>query len=119
MLAVIRMPHTKIKLEVDGEQELVEVIKKHWKIIGIDRQENDSIPIEESFVYKERSSNRVGGRIKAMRRRAKVTQKELAAKTGIRQSHISEIERGKRQIKTVKIAKKIAKAFDVDYRLLI
>jgi len=46
------------------------------------------------------------------------TQKELSGLTGIRQSHISEMENGKRQIGK-KRAKILAKALNVRYEVFL
>ncbi|OGQ06775.1 MAG: hypothetical protein A3G32_05775 [Deltaproteobacteria bacterium RIFCSPLOWO2_12_FULL_40_28] len=59
-----------------------------------------------------------GGTIQAYRYREEMTQKDLAKKTGIRQSHISEMERNKRTI-GLQVAKKLAKALNCNYRRLV
>ena len=47
-----------------------------------------------------------------------MTQAELAEKTGIPQSHISEMENGKRPI-TVKTAKILARALNTGYKVFL
>jgi len=59
-----------------------------------------------------------GGAIKAYRAREELTQKQLAKKCGLRQSHLSEMERNKRPI-GLKVAKKLAKVLKIDYRKLV
>ena len=119
MLAVTKTPHTEIKFELEGpEEKLLELIKSHYRVINI-RNHDDSIPYQESFVYRETSTNRIGGRIKALRRREGLTQEQLAKKSGIRQAHISEIETGKRQIKNVVTAKKFADALGTSYKIFL
>jgi DNA-binding XRE family transcriptional regulator len=56
--------------------------------------------------------------IKAFRERENLTQKELAMKAGIRQQHLSEIERGLRPI-GVAMAKKLSKALRCHYKSLL
>jgi DNA-binding XRE family transcriptional regulator len=56
--------------------------------------------------------------IKAYRDRENLTQKELAMKAGIRQQHLSEIERGLRPI-GVAMAKKLSKALRCHYKSLL
>lgn len=60
----------------------------------------------------------VADSVKAFRERESITQKELALKSGIKQQHISEIERGLRSI-GVATAKKLASALNCDYRSLL
>lgn len=60
----------------------------------------------------------LGGTLKGYRAREELTQQMLAKKAGIKQSHLSEIERNKRPI-GVKVAKKLAKALNCDYRRLL
>jgi DNA-binding XRE family transcriptional regulator len=57
-------------------------------------------------------------KIKAYRDRENLTQKELAMKAGIRQQHLSEIERGLRPI-GVAMAKKLSKALRCHYKSLL
>ena len=56
--------------------------------------------------------------LRGLRTRDDLTQSELAKKTGMLQSHISEMENGSRSIgKTV--AKKFAQVFNTDYKLFL
>jgi ribosome-binding protein aMBF1 (putative translation factor) len=54
----------------------------------------------------------VGDRIRQARRKAGLTQKELAERSGLRQSHISRLERGRHSPSFVTV-EKIAKALDI------
>lgn len=56
--------------------------------------------------------------LRGLRNREGLTQEELAKAIGTEQSNISKMERGVRQI-GVKIAKRIQKLFDIDYRLFL
>jgi DNA-binding XRE family transcriptional regulator len=55
-----------------------------------------------------------GGTIKAYRFREGLTQQDLAQKSGIKQSHISEMEKNKRPV-GLKVAKKLADALNCHY----
>lgn len=56
--------------------------------------------------------------LRGLRTRDGLTQSELAKKTGMLQSHISEMEKGTRPIgKTV--AKKFAQVFNTDYKVFL
>lgn len=56
--------------------------------------------------------------LRGTRYRAELTQKQLAEKLGIRQHHLSEMENGKRPIGK-EMAKKLAKALNADWRVLM
>lgn len=55
--------------------------------------------------------------LRELRRKAKMTQAELAEKSGVSQGHIAHIESGRRVL-TVKEAKKIAEVLGIDWVLL-
>lgn len=59
-----------------------------------------------------------GGILRAYRSREELTQQDLAKKCSMKQSHISEIEKNKRDI-GVKVAKKLAHVLQCDYRRLL
>jgi len=56
-----------------------------------------------------------GGMIKGYRARESLTQQQLAKKAGLKQGHLSAMERNKRPV-GVKVAKRLAKALRCDYR---
>ncbi|MEW6379903.1 MAG: helix-turn-helix transcriptional regulator [bacterium] len=56
--------------------------------------------------------------LQGARHRESLTQKELARLIGISQTHISEMEHGKRPIGK-EMAKRLAKALHVDYRVFL
>jgi DNA-binding XRE family transcriptional regulator len=56
--------------------------------------------------------------LRGLRNREGLTQAELGKTIGVEQSNISKMECGKRQI-GIKIAKKLEKVFDIDYRLFL
>lgn len=55
----------------------------------------------------------VGERVADFRKRAELTQKELAQKAGVSQGMIGQIERGTKTV-SVQLAKVFAKIFEVD-----
>jgi DNA-binding XRE family transcriptional regulator len=59
-----------------------------------------------------------GDMIKGLRGREGITQKEMAYKLGIRQHHISEMEKGARPI-TLEMAKRIGKTFNISHRVFL
>ena len=83
------------------------------------RDENDeTISAEEVFKNLDKKYGKVGLTVCGLRVRDGLTQKELAQKLKIHQTHISQIENGKRVVGK-KLAQKLAKIFDTDYRLFL
>ena len=76
-------------------------------------EEPKSIPWEE--VYPD-FNGRVA--LRGARKREALTQKELARLVGVSQTHISEMEHGKRPIGK-DMARRLAKALKVNYRVLL
>jgi len=56
--------------------------------------------------------------LRAARKREGLTQKELSLAIGVKQSHISEMEKGKRPIGK-ELAKRLSKALNIDYRVFL
>ena len=59
-----------------------------------------------------------GSRLNGLRLKEGLTQTQMAESLGIRQNHLSEMERGQRTI-TVDMAKRIAKQYDTEYRIFL
>lgn len=59
-----------------------------------------------------------GNRLLGLRTREGITQKELAARLGIRQHHVSEMEKGTRAI-SVDMAKRIGEAYSISYKVFL
>lgn len=76
------------------------------------------IPWREVFKDEIEKYSEAGLVLKGCRSRDGMTQKDLAKELGIRQSHISEMENGKRPIGKV-MAKRLAKVFKTDYRVFL
>jgi len=59
-----------------------------------------------------------GNRLRGLRTREGITQKELAKTLGIRQHHVSEMEKGLRSI-SKDMAKRIGEAYDISYKVFL
>lgn len=100
-VAKLRRIAQSLKVEVVAEVRLVE---------------KELYDLEE--VSPELAWNSGGVSIRGGRGKEGLTQKQLAALTGIAQHHISEMENGKRVIGK-ETAKKLAKALNLDYRVFL
>lgn len=110
----------KIQKELDNKTDL-KLIKKVITLYEKLKNEDDElIEFDEAMAHLDASLGEVttADTIKAFRDREELTQKELALKSGIKQQHISEIERGKRSV-GVATAKKLADALSCNYRSLL
>ena len=59
-----------------------------------------------------------GNRLRGLRTREGVTQKEFAARLGIRQHHVSEMEKGIRPI-SKEMAKRIGETYNISYKVFL
>jgi len=59
-----------------------------------------------------------GSRLRGLRTREGITQKQMAEQLGLRQHHISEMEKGTRPI-SLDMAKRISKTFDISYKVFL
>jgi DNA-binding XRE family transcriptional regulator len=59
-----------------------------------------------------------GNRLRGLRTREGITQKELAGALGIRQHHVSEMEKGLRSI-SVDMAKRIGETYNISYKVFL
>ena len=73
---------------------------------------------EKEFRKLVPDSGQPSAALRAYRKRAELTQRELAKKSGVPQPHIAAMESGQRTIGLM-AAKKLALALSVDYRKLI
>ena len=80
---------------------------------GAMASEPESVPWEE--VYPDFNGSVA---LRGARKREGLTQKELAALLGVSQTHISEMEHGKRPIGK-EMAKRLAKVLKADYRVFL
>lgn len=87
---------------------------------ALDRyQENDRVPasvIHDAVREQNNESYRTPGYfLRLYRLRAELTQAQLASRIGVRQHHLSEMERNKRAI-SKPMAQRLAAVLDCDYR---
>ncbi len=95
-----------------------EAIEKILNLAGIpveDTEEDDGrlYSIEQVF-----PDFHVGHALRGLRSREELTQKQLAEMIGVKPSHISEMENGKRPIGKA-MAKRLAKALRTDYKVFL
>lgn len=82
--------------------------------------DTDDEPVAWEVLAKDRIEKykKAGLVLRGMRYREVMSQKELAKRSGVSQNEISKIENGKRTVGE-KVAKRLAEALNIDYRLLI
>jgi DNA-binding XRE family transcriptional regulator len=83
------------------------------KVRRLNDEGDELFPAGEVF-----SSAHPGSRLHGLRVREGLTQKDLAYKLGIRQHHVSEMEKGKRAI-GLEMAKRISSMFDVSFKAFL
>ena len=118
MLEVTKEPHIDKLREVRflGPAEKVEKITQVAKSLGLE-DISDSVPWRDAFPeFDEEPTGSVA--LRGARRKENLTQKELAERTGIPQSHISEMENGKRSIGKER-AKRLGKTLNMSYRVFL
>ncbi len=81
---------------------------------------DDDEPVAWETLAKDRIEKykKAGLVLRGMRYREVMSQRELAKRSGVSQNEISKIENGKRTVGE-KVAKRLAEALNIDYRLLI
>ena len=97
------------------------VIPKFFEFIEpfqVNDDDDELIPADEFFKDLDEKYSRVGVIIRGCRARDGITQVELAKKLNIRQSHLSQMENGKRTVGKA-MARKFAAFFKTDYRLFL
>lgn len=118
MLAVVKAPHTEMVLNGEQIDAILEFLRTKFEVEVVSpsptdepthEEDDELIDIEESEFWRNNCFRILAG----YRLRAGITQKQLAAMTGIRQSVISEYERGKRNM-TLAAAIKFGKALNVE-----
>ena len=99
-----------------GSPEKIQKLIIKAKALGL-VEISDSIPWRNAFPeFLEEGDSSVA--LRGARKKEALTQKELAELTGIPQSHISEMENGKRSIGKA-LAKRLAKVLNVSYRIFL
>lgn len=83
------------------------------KVRRFNDEGDELIPAEEVF-----PNSHPGSRLRGLRAREGITQKQMAEALNIRQHHISEMEKGTRPI-SLEMAKRISKTFDISYKVFL
>lgn len=109
--------HKELKKEVDLKL-IKKILSVYEKLKNKDDDELMSFQDAKNHLASLLGNTTPADSIKAFRKRENITQKELALKAGIKQRHISEIERGVRPL-GLATAKKLAVALNCDYHSLI
>lgn len=117
MLEHTKKPHTKnVELRFRGPAARKDEAARLLKELGFENA-TDSIPWREAFPeYSTEDSPAIC--LRAIRRREGLIQKELAARSGIPQAHISLMERGKMTI-GVRRAKRLGDALNTGYKIFL
>ena len=122
MSAPMKKPRTEI---VTVGRERFQVARETAKAVlvllkGTLENNDDTISADESEVIRELDAKftTAGATLQGSRLKEGLSQEELAKKLHISQANLSKMEHGKRPIGK-KMAKRIAKVLDVDYRILL
>ncbi len=109
--------HKALKEKIDLKS-IKKVIAVYEKLKNSDDDELMSFDDMKAHMYHLLGETTVADVIRAYRDRESITQQELALKSGIKRQHISEIERGERNV-GVTTAKKLAAALNCNYKSLL
>jgi len=118
MLEVTRKYHTEDVREAHfmGPAEKIKKLARAAKSLGL-ADISDSVPWRDAFPeFDDESIPSVT--LRGARRKENLTQKQLAEWTGIPQSHISEMENGKRPIGKER-AKRLGRVLNISYRVFL
>ena len=109
-----KTPHIDVQITGTGADILVEMLKKSIKGVKVST-EDEAIPLDSDPWFQELRKSRTSGEVLwCYRDNAGLTLDELAEKSGIAKSHLSEMENNKRPI-GLKTAKKLAEALKCDF----
>lgn len=125
--ALNKIPGLKYSFRPDGKlylrfapelrEEMIREIRK-YRARRMTVIEKKSLTADEAFADLHEKYGKAGTLLRGARARLGMTQEKLEELSGVKQGDISKIEAGKRPIgKTV--AKRLAKALDIDYRVLL
>ncbi len=116
MLAVVKQPHTEIRLSGVGAQSVLESLKAIYKNVTVEEDDDDLENSDQSEWFKKMDKAATPGMaLRVYRRNAGLTQEELEKKTGILKANLSGMENDKRPIGKSS-AKKLAEVFACDYQ---
>lgn len=106
-----KVPSDKVELIKEALEKILNLAGMHLQEMEEDNAGSHSI--EEVF-----PDFHVGHALRGLRSREELTQKQLAEMIGVKPSHISEMENGKRTIGK-KMAKRLAKALRTGYKVFL
>jgi DNA-binding XRE family transcriptional regulator len=107
----IIVPASESRLLADALKGVLALVGQ--EIRQVNKNGDESIPADEVF-----PDSQPGDMVKGLRAREGITQKQMAEKLGVKQHHISEMEKARRPI-TLEMAKRIGKTFDVSYKVFL
>ncbi len=110
MLELTKKPHTEGYVTVTAivPEDRVQAVE-----IAIQEASEPNVPLHEAF-----PDSTPGTVLRGARGLREMTQKELAEKIGVKNVHISEMERGKRTIGKA-MAKRLGDALDMNYKMFL
>jgi DNA-binding XRE family transcriptional regulator len=117
MLAVVKTPHT-VELSLHGASHemdaILDAIRMQFPVQVVccqttGTEETESAPVEATDWWKKMQENRAGHLLAGARLKKQLTQAELARRSGVPQSHISAMEKGRQKI-SLAAAKKLGEA---------
>ena len=115
MLVHAKTPPIDVQISGTGAEFLIETLKKSIKGLKISA-EDETIPINSDPWFQALRESRTSGEVFwCYRDNAGLTLDELAEKSGIAKSHLSEMENNKRPV-GLKTAKKLAEALNCLFR---
>ena len=118
MLEPTKKHHTKAAREAYfvGPSDKIQKLREMARSLGL-KQVSESIPWREAFPeFDGQCEPSIA--LRGARGKEGLTQKELSERSGIPQSHISDMENGKRVIGKQR-ARRLAKALNVSYRIFL
>jgi DNA-binding XRE family transcriptional regulator len=105
------MPLSKLRLMAYAFETFLEL--DGHKVRRLNAEGDELIPADEVF-----PDTQPGDMVKGLRGREGIPQKQMAEKLGLKQHHISEMEKGIRPI-TLEMAKRIGKTFNISYKVFL
>ena len=115
MLVHVKIPPIDVQLTGQGTALVIESLRKTYGQVEVS-DDDEAVPVESTDWYKSISQQVTQADLLfSYRDNAGMTLDVLSQKSGIPKSNLSEMENNKRPIGP-KIAKKLAKVFEIDYR---
>jgi ribosome-binding protein aMBF1 (putative translation factor) len=119
MSELTKKPHTNddyVELRFTGPKEKQEEAVRIMRELGY-TDISESVPWRDAFLELEQEPS-YSITLRGARTKENISQAELAEKTGIPQSHISQMENGKLEIGKER-AKRLGEVLNLDYRLFL